>query len=106
MLIYSISEPDDSSSNSTCTGKMRDSSRHRDTKVTEDVCEYPSARQIITRSIFAHRVQYVIHYRGKGKAIPVQAWTEPEGNSRFRLRDFKAVDTRILQEIFLAFITV
>lgn len=50
---------------------MPDSSLDRDTKVTEDIREYPSARQIITRYIFAHRVQYVIHYRGKGKAIPV-----------------------------------
>jgi len=27
----------------------------------------------------------------KGKAIPVQAWTDPEGSRRFRLPDFKTV---------------
>jgi hypothetical protein len=29
----------------------------------------------------------------KGKAIPLQAWTGPEGSSRLRLPDFKTVDT-------------
>jgi hypothetical protein len=27
----------------------------------------------------------------KDKAIPLQAWTGPEGSRRLRLRDFKAV---------------
>ena len=29
----------------------------------------------------------------KGKAIPLQAWTGPEGSRRLRLPDFKTVDT-------------
>jgi hypothetical protein len=29
----------------------------------------------------------------KGKAIPVQAWTDPEGSSKLRLPDFKTVST-------------
>jgi hypothetical protein len=29
--------------------------------------------------------------KGKGKAIPLQAWTGPEGSRRLRLRDFKTV---------------
>jgi len=29
----------------------------------------------------------------KGKAIPLQAWTGPEGSRRFRLVDFKTVGT-------------
>jgi hypothetical protein len=68
---------------------MSYSSLDRDTKVTEDIREYPLARQITTESIFSHRVQYVIRYggKGKGKAIPVQALTEPEGSS------FKTVGT-------------
>jgi len=32
-------------------------------------------------------------YKGKGKAIPLQAWTGPEGSRRLRLPDFKTVDT-------------
>jgi len=28
-----------------------------------------------------------------GKAIPLQAWTGPEGSRRFRLPDFKTIDT-------------
>jgi hypothetical protein len=30
----------------------------------------------------------------KGKAIPVQTWTGPEGSMRFRLPDFKTIGTR------------
>ena len=29
----------------------------------------------------------------KGKAIPFQAWTSPEGSRRFRLPDFKTIGT-------------
>jgi hypothetical protein len=29
----------------------------------------------------------------KGKAIPLQAWTGPEGSRRLRLPDFKTVST-------------
>jgi len=31
--------------------------------------------------------------KGKGKAIPLQAWTGPEGSRRSRLPDFKAIGT-------------
>jgi len=31
--------------------------------------------------------------KGKGKAIPLQAWTEPEGSRRMRLPDFKTIST-------------
>jgi hypothetical protein len=34
-----------------------------------------------------------LHYPGKGKAIPLQAWTGPEGSRRLRLPDFKTVGT-------------
>jgi len=30
---------------------------------------------------------------GKGKAIPLQAWTGPEGSRRLRLPDFKTIGT-------------
>jgi len=30
--------------------------------------------------------------KGKNKAIPLQAWTGPEGSRRLRLPDFKTVD--------------
>ena len=38
-----------------------------------------------------HIISY--HIIGKGKAIPLQAWTGPEGSRRFRLPDFKTVGT-------------
>jgi len=31
--------------------------------------------------------------KGEGKAIPLQAWTDPEGSRRLRLPDFKTVGT-------------
>jgi len=30
----------------------------------------------------------------KGKAIPLQTWTDPEGSRRMRLPDFKTIGTR------------
>jgi len=30
---------------------------------------------------------------GKGKAIPLQVWTGPEGSRRMRLSDFKTIGT-------------
>jgi hypothetical protein len=38
---------------------------------------------------YALRDQVAILRNGKGKAIPLQAWTDPEGSSRLRLPDFK-----------------
>jgi len=31
--------------------------------------------------------------KGKGKAIPLQAWTGPEGSRRLRMPDFKTIGT-------------
>jgi hypothetical protein len=31
--------------------------------------------------------------KGKGKAIPLQAWTGPEGSRRIQLPDFKTIGT-------------
>jgi hypothetical protein len=31
--------------------------------------------------------------KGKGKAIPLQVWTGPEGSRRMRLPDFKTIGT-------------
>jgi len=35
--------------------------------------------------------QHIVLCKGKGKAIPLQAWTDSEGSSRLRLPDFKTV---------------
>jgi len=34
-----------------------------------------------------------MYSKGKGKAIPLQAWAGPEGSRRFRLPDFKPIGT-------------
>jgi len=31
--------------------------------------------------------------KGKGKSIPLQAWTGPEGSRKLRLPDFKKIGT-------------
>ena len=43
-----------------------------------------------SRNIHTGRTVHVIVIR---KAIPLQAWTGPEGSRRFRLPDFKTVGT-------------
>jgi len=37
--------------------------------------------------------KYFRYNKGKGKAIPLQAWTGPEGSWRLWLLDFKTVGT-------------
>jgi len=37
--------------------------------------------------------RYPIYVKGKGKAIPLQAWTGPEGSRRLRLPHFKTIGT-------------
>jgi hypothetical protein len=39
------------------------------------------------------RQQLKIYFIHKGKAIPLQAWTGPEGSRRLRLPDFKTIGT-------------
>jgi hypothetical protein len=39
------------------------------------------------------RVKYEGEVKGKAKAIPLQALTDPEGSRRLRLPDFKTIDT-------------
>ena len=40
------------------------------------------------------RIGIEVNYgREKGKAIPLQAWTGPEGSRRLRLPDFKTIGT-------------
>jgi len=34
-----------------------------------------------------------VKVKGKGKAIPLQAWTGPEGSRRLKLPDFVTIDT-------------
>jgi hypothetical protein len=36
---------------------------------------------------------YKVTIKGKGKAIPLQAWTSPEGSRRLRLPDYKTTGT-------------
>jgi len=39
-------------------------------------------------SVIGHCTNVIL---GKGKAIPLQAWTGPEGSTNLRLPDFKTI---------------
>ena len=45
----------------------------------------------LTSPLFISR--HKIKGKGQGKAIPLQAWTGPEGSRRLRLPDFKTFNT-------------
>jgi len=52
---------------------------------------YKSHRSFLCLSPnFALKIQLAV---SKGKAIPLQAWTDPKGSRRLRLPDFKTVGT-------------
>jgi len=38
-------------------------------------------------------IYYRCYQKKKGKAIPLQAWTDPEGSTMLRLPDFKTIGT-------------
>ena len=38
-------------------------------------------------------IKVIVVNKGKGKAIPLQAWTDAEGSRRLRLPDFKTIGT-------------
>ena len=40
-----------------------------------------------------HRQAFENRVKRKGKAIPLRAWTDPEGSRRLRFPDFKTVGT-------------
>jgi hypothetical protein len=50
-------------------------------------------RLAIHRKGLLSLISYII-YKGKGKVIPLQAWTGPEVSRRFRLPDFMKTGTR------------
>jgi hypothetical protein len=45
------------------------------------------------RFIKIHKSTKSVYSKGKGKAIPLQAWAGPEGSRRLRLPDFKTIGT-------------
>ena len=50
-------------------------------------------RQRIRNPYFGFSVSVFVNIKGKGKAIPLQAWTGPEGSRRLRFPDFKTIGT-------------
>jgi hypothetical protein len=52
------------------------------------MCEFPEiqSKHNISASVS-------VSIKSKGKAIPLQAWTSPEGSRRLRLTDLKTIST-------------
>ena len=58
------------------------------------VCPQIHTKHINTAVWAERRIIYKDPFRkGKGKAIPLQAWTGPEGSRRLRLPDFETIGT-------------
>jgi hypothetical protein len=64
------------------TGIFNTDSLNIDTKIKSSAKKYDN--QIVMKTFYN---------MGKGKAIPLQAWTGPEGSRRLRLPDFKTIST-------------
>jgi hypothetical protein len=43
--------------------------------------------------VISRQIRIINRSKGKGKAIPLQAWTGPKGSRRLRLPDFKTIGT-------------
>jgi len=62
---------------------------------------FPSQRTLLfcvtemARIVLFRKSVFVCFYndKDKGKAIPLQVWTSPEGSRRLRLPDFKTIGT-------------
>ena len=60
---------------------------------TSSGLQSPSIVTIVSEELAATIFRAVYQQYIKGKAIPLQAWTGPEGSRRFRLPDFKTIAT-------------
>jgi len=57
-------------------------------------CVGPVLKKKITSFVLANNYKFSFWYTvKKGKAIPLQAWTGPEGSRSLRLPDFKTFGT-------------
>ena len=63
----------------------------RDTGST--VIIYTKSTSFITEMGHIYSIVWTESLNTKGKAIPLQAWTGPEGSRRFRFPDFKTIST-------------
>ena len=54
---------------------------------------YNYLRTYLIKLRYVYNFSHPFNLPGKDKAIPLQAWTGPEGSSRLRLPDFKTIGT-------------
>jgi hypothetical protein len=50
-------------------------------------------RTLVDLQLDAQNSYLFTYNKGKGKAVPLQAWTGPEGSRKLRLPDFKTIGT-------------
>jgi len=58
---------------------------------TTNIIQYITAK--FRRREESHTFSIAVWFMGKGKAVPLEAWTDPEGSGSLRLPDFKTVGT-------------
>jgi len=49
--------------------------------------------RVVVKLVFGSILEITVKCKGKGKAIPLQAWTGPEGSRSLKLPDFKTIGT-------------
>ena len=49
--------------------------------------------EVVNLSLIIYKILSLTERTVKGKAIPLQAWTDPEGSGSLRLPDFKTIGT-------------
>ena len=80
---------------------MKQTNRQRDVKLYETrhglyTCKFPRTKAIVTPhniADFRSHAERQANKRIKGKAIPLEAWTGPEGSRSLRFPDFKTIST-------------
>jgi hypothetical protein len=65
--------------------------------VSSKICLRELIRRVVAKVTawiwWVNRCLFTTYGKGKGNAIPLQAWTGPEGSKRLRLPDFKTIGT-------------
>ena len=73
---------------------MRNDTIYRSSHTYSQSSDEEITKQVsVVRRFVRVNVSREAECKGKGKAIPLQAWSGPEGSKRMKLTDFKTIGT-------------